>query len=162
MCCAGRGYGRTALAARVKRAGQEFLGDQRELFLLDTQPDREAPYERLLGDAVAGDGALSPGRMRSRPPGRWSILSSPTTTGRTPTSGDLGTEAGQQAHNLRRSLAQPIAGPKLTSSRPRGTPASRASCSAVRLLLLRPAPQRPLDVFVSVSKLSLGLSDRRS
>jgi len=47
-----------ALAARVKRAGEEFLGDQRELFLLDTQPNEEAPYERLLGDAMAGDGAL--------------------------------------------------------------------------------------------------------
>ncbi len=47
-----------ALAARVKRAGKEFLGDQRELYLLDEQPDREAPYERLLGDAMAGDGAL--------------------------------------------------------------------------------------------------------
>ena len=47
-----------ALAARVKRAGEEFLGDQRELFLLDAQPNEEAPYERLLGDAMAGDGAL--------------------------------------------------------------------------------------------------------
>jgi glucose-6-phosphate 1-dehydrogenase len=47
-----------ALAARVKRAGKEFIGDQRELFLLDEQPDEEAPYERLLGDAMAGDGAL--------------------------------------------------------------------------------------------------------
>jgi glucose-6-phosphate 1-dehydrogenase len=47
-----------ALAARVKRAGEQFVGDQRELFLLDTQPDEEAPYERLLGDAMAGDGAL--------------------------------------------------------------------------------------------------------
>lgn len=47
-----------ALAARVKRAGEEFLGHQRELFLLDAQPNEEAPYERLLGDAMAGDGAL--------------------------------------------------------------------------------------------------------
>ena len=47
-----------ALAARVKRQGEEFVGDQRELYLLDTQPDEEAPYERLLGDAMAGDGAL--------------------------------------------------------------------------------------------------------
>ena len=47
-----------ALAARVKRAGEEFVGDQRELFLLDTQPNEEAPYERLIGDAMAGDGAL--------------------------------------------------------------------------------------------------------
>ena len=47
-----------ALAARVKRAGKEFVGDQRELYLLDEHPGEEAPYERLLGDAMAGDGAL--------------------------------------------------------------------------------------------------------
>jgi len=47
-----------ALAARVKLAGKEFTGEQRELFLLDEQPDEQAPYERLLGDAMAGDGAL--------------------------------------------------------------------------------------------------------
>jgi glucose-6-phosphate 1-dehydrogenase len=47
-----------ALAARVKRAGEEFVGDQRELSLLNAQPDEEQPYERLLGDALAGDGAL--------------------------------------------------------------------------------------------------------
>lgn len=47
-----------ALAARVKRAGKEFVGDQRELYLVDEQPGEEAPYERLLGDAMAGDGAL--------------------------------------------------------------------------------------------------------
>ena len=47
-----------ALAARVKRAGKEFVGDQRELYLIDEQPGEEAPYERLLGDAMAGNGAL--------------------------------------------------------------------------------------------------------
>ncbi len=47
-----------ALAARVKRAGKEFIGDQRELYLLEEQPGEEAPYARLLGDAMAGDGAL--------------------------------------------------------------------------------------------------------
>ncbi len=47
-----------ALAARVKRAGKEFVGDQRELYLDDHQPGEEAPYERLLTDAMAGDGAL--------------------------------------------------------------------------------------------------------
>ena len=47
-----------ALAARVKRAGKEFVGDQRELYLLDEQPGVETPYERLLGDAMTGDGAL--------------------------------------------------------------------------------------------------------
>jgi glucose-6-phosphate 1-dehydrogenase len=47
-----------ALAARVKRAGKEFLGDQRELYLFEEWPGEEAPYERLLGDAMSGDGAL--------------------------------------------------------------------------------------------------------
>lgn len=47
-----------ALAARIKRKGKEFVGDQRELYLLDEQPGEESPYERLLGDAMAGNGAL--------------------------------------------------------------------------------------------------------
>ncbi len=46
------------LAARVKRAGEEFIGEQRELYLLEQQPGEEAPYERLLGDAMKGDGGL--------------------------------------------------------------------------------------------------------
>ena len=47
-----------ALAARVKRPGHEFLGDQRELYLLEALAGAEAPYERLLSDALVGDGAL--------------------------------------------------------------------------------------------------------
>jgi glucose-6-phosphate 1-dehydrogenase len=47
-----------ALAARVKRAGKEFVGVQRELYLSEEQSGEEAPYERLLTDAMAGDGAL--------------------------------------------------------------------------------------------------------
>jgi glucose-6-phosphate 1-dehydrogenase len=47
-----------ALAARVKRAGQEYIGEQRELFLLEEQAGEETPYERLLGDAMKGDGGL--------------------------------------------------------------------------------------------------------
>lgn len=47
-----------ALAARVKRAGKEFVGDQRELFLSEEQPSADLPYERLLGDAMVGNGAL--------------------------------------------------------------------------------------------------------
>jgi len=47
-----------ALAARVKREGKEFIGDQRELYLVEEQAGEESPYERLLGDAMAGDGAL--------------------------------------------------------------------------------------------------------
>ena len=47
-----------ALAARVKLAGKEFTGEQRELYMSEEQPDEQSPYERLLGDAMAGDGAL--------------------------------------------------------------------------------------------------------
>ena len=47
-----------ALAARVKRVGKEFIGDQRELYLCEDWPGEELPYERLLGDALAGDGSL--------------------------------------------------------------------------------------------------------
>ena len=47
-----------ALAARVKRAGKEFVGHQRELYLFEEQPNEEPPYERLLSDAMVGDGAL--------------------------------------------------------------------------------------------------------
>jgi glucose-6-phosphate 1-dehydrogenase len=47
-----------ALAARVKNAGSEFVGTQKELYLLETRPAEETPYELLLGDAMKGDGAL--------------------------------------------------------------------------------------------------------
>ena len=47
-----------ALAARVKIAGKDFVGEQRELFLAEDQTGDELPYERLLGDAMIGDGAL--------------------------------------------------------------------------------------------------------
>jgi glucose-6-phosphate 1-dehydrogenase len=49
-----------ALATRVKLAGKEFIGEQRELFLSEEQElaGEEPPYERLLSDAMSGDGAL--------------------------------------------------------------------------------------------------------
>jgi len=47
-----------ALAARVKRVGKEFIGEQRELFLLNESPEKDMPYARLLSDAMAGNGAL--------------------------------------------------------------------------------------------------------
>ena len=47
-----------ALATRVKLPGKIFIGDQRELYLFEELPGEETPYERLLGDAMAGDGAL--------------------------------------------------------------------------------------------------------
>lgn len=47
-----------ALAARVKRPGKEFVGDQEELYMGEEHLGAEAPYERLLSDAMIGDGAL--------------------------------------------------------------------------------------------------------
>jgi len=47
-----------ALAARVKVAGKEFVGEQRELYLFEERAGEDTPYERLLGDAMVGDGAL--------------------------------------------------------------------------------------------------------
>ena len=47
-----------ALAARVKLAGRDFVGEQRELYLSEERSGEEMPYERLLGDAMAGRGAL--------------------------------------------------------------------------------------------------------
>ena len=47
-----------ALAARVKRPGEASVGDQQELYLQDPEGGVEPAYERLLGDAMAGNGAL--------------------------------------------------------------------------------------------------------
>ncbi|RFC40792.1 MAG: glucose-6-phosphate 1-dehydrogenase [Candidatus Nitrotoga sp. CP45] len=47
-----------ALAARVKRVGKEFVGDQQELDLFYKQPKEETPYARLLTDVMAGNGML--------------------------------------------------------------------------------------------------------
>lgn len=47
-----------ALAVRVKDVGKQFVGTQRELYACDDLAGEEAPYDRLLGDAMAGDGAL--------------------------------------------------------------------------------------------------------
>jgi glucose-6-phosphate 1-dehydrogenase len=79
-----------ALGARVKRSGKQFVGEQRELFLLDELVDAESPYQRLIGDALAGDGALftredaveaawevvdgvldTPGQLHKYQPGSW-------------------------------------------------------------------------------------------
>ncbi|MDY0747616.1 glucose-6-phosphate dehydrogenase [Paucibacter sp. R3-3] len=47
-----------ALAARVKRPGKGYVGEQRELLACEDTRGEEAPYERLLGDAMSGDRAL--------------------------------------------------------------------------------------------------------
>ena len=36
----------------------EFVGDLRELYLIDHQLEQVKPYERLLSDALGGNGAL--------------------------------------------------------------------------------------------------------
>ena len=65
----------TAIAERVKFAWNGFIGVQKELRLLEQQPGEETPYERLLSDAMIGDGALFAREMHLRPPGLWSIRS---------------------------------------------------------------------------------------
>ena len=47
-----------ALAARIKQAGREFVGEQKEFTLLEEEPGEQSPYERLLTDAMNGDNAL--------------------------------------------------------------------------------------------------------
>lgn len=47
-----------ALAARVKSDGKEFVGEQRELHLLNEHSGANTPYERLLTDAMVGNDAL--------------------------------------------------------------------------------------------------------
>ena len=47
-----------ALAVRVKSAGREFVGEQRELFLQNEQRGEEGPYERLLAGALSGNRSL--------------------------------------------------------------------------------------------------------
>jgi glucose-6-phosphate 1-dehydrogenase len=47
-----------ALAARVKRPGPGFAGEREELYLCEDLHGEEPTYERLLEDAMAGDGSL--------------------------------------------------------------------------------------------------------
>ncbi len=44
--------------ARVKRAGDEMLGESVELVARRSPASEDLPYERLLGDAMAGDASL--------------------------------------------------------------------------------------------------------
>lgn len=47
-----------AISARVKTPGEEFVGEPQELVLHTESPNERSPYERLLTDALNGDGAL--------------------------------------------------------------------------------------------------------
>jgi glucose-6-phosphate 1-dehydrogenase len=47
-----------AIGARAKKPGDGFMGEDVELYLCDTHPGVEAPYERLLDDAMCGEPLL--------------------------------------------------------------------------------------------------------
>ncbi len=47
-----------SLSARVKSPGKAFVGEQREFTLIEEDNADPSPYERLLTDAMNGDGAL--------------------------------------------------------------------------------------------------------
>lgn len=47
-----------SLAANVKAPGEDIRGEQVELAFAELPDDGLAPYERLLGDALGGDGTL--------------------------------------------------------------------------------------------------------
>ena len=49
---------RIALGVRVKVAGEQMIGEDIELVATDQPGEQRAPYERLLGDALQGDGEL--------------------------------------------------------------------------------------------------------
>jgi glucose-6-phosphate 1-dehydrogenase len=52
-----------AIGARVKRPGEELIGDPTELQIVNRPYGEEmSAYERLLGDAMAGDGTLFAGQ----------------------------------------------------------------------------------------------------
>ncbi len=47
-----------AIGARAKLPGEAMVGELRELFLCNDFPDEMSPYERLIGDAIRGEGLL--------------------------------------------------------------------------------------------------------
>ncbi len=47
-----------AIGARAKVPGEEMVGESRELHLCNAFPDEMSPYERLIGDAIRGEGLL--------------------------------------------------------------------------------------------------------
>lgn len=47
-----------AIGARAKKIGEEMVGQQIEMVAQHEQPDEMSAYERLIGDAMAGDSAL--------------------------------------------------------------------------------------------------------
>ena len=97
-----------ALAARVKQVGEEFVGEQRELCLLEDHPGEEGPYERLLGRRHGRQRrAVHPrgrgrGRLGGARPGPQGPSSDHPVQAR-----QLGAESGGCACRGQRRLAQP-------------------------------------------------------
>ena len=62
-----------AIGARVKRPGEELVGDATELQVVSCPPGVKLDaYERLLGDAMAGDGTLFAGQDGVE--GAWAVV----------------------------------------------------------------------------------------
>ena len=79
-----------ALAARVKLAGKEFVGEQRELYLSKNSRARNRPTSGFWATPWPATERSSRAKTRLRPPGRWSIRSSRPTTGFALTSAAVG------------------------------------------------------------------------
>jgi glucose-6-phosphate 1-dehydrogenase len=47
-----------ALGARAKAPGEDFVGEQLELYVCNAAPDEMSAYERLIGDALDGEALL--------------------------------------------------------------------------------------------------------
>ena len=73
-----------ALAARVKTAGKEFVGDQRELYLSKNRRERNRPTSGSWTTPWPATARFSPAKSPSRPPGRWSSQSLRATTAALP------------------------------------------------------------------------------
>lgn len=61
-----------AQAGRIERPGNGFVGKQRELYPCEDFGDGEQTYERLLGDAMAGDRSLF--TSRDAVDAAWSVV----------------------------------------------------------------------------------------
>ena len=49
---------RAGQGSRDKRKGKEFVGEQKDLFLVEEEPGEQSPYERLLEDALSNERSL--------------------------------------------------------------------------------------------------------
>jgi glucose-6-phosphate 1-dehydrogenase len=91
-----------ALGARAKVPGEEMTGESVELVARHHSPAERAPYERLLGDAMAGDQGLF--AREDTVEAQWRIVD-PILGDRTPVHGyDPGTWGPEEADRLTRAV----------------------------------------------------------